>query len=221
LAGAQTVFALASAAQSAADQSVASVAQTASIGGATATSGTGATSAQPAALAVPGATQTMAGVEETEATAATRTTTTAADLPTPTEQLKVQIAKGVKDGADTISVQLHPDDLGRVEVKLEVKDGQVKATVTADRPDTLQMLKNDASGLQQSLRDAGLSPDANSLSFQLGGGQQQRQADQGQGQGSGRRTRGIDLTDIASVTAVSASSARAPTAAAAGVDINV
>jgi flagellar hook-length control protein FliK len=107
-------------------------------------------------------------------------------MPNPAEQIKVQLSKGLKDGSDTINVQLHPEDLGRIEVKLELQGGQVKATVTADNAQTLQLLKGDAAQLQQALQDAGFSTDDNGLSFQLRG-DQQPQGQMAQQGGSGQQ----------------------------------
>ncbi len=142
-------------------------------------------------------------------------------LPTPAEQIKVQLGRGLKEGNDTISVQLHPDDLGRVEVKLEMQNGQVKATITADRPETLQLLKNDAAGLQQSLQDAGLHADSNSLSFELRGEQRQQQQTAGDGS-AGRGRPGFDAEGdaIAAPQALAAALPRSPVSAG-GVDISV
>ncbi len=86
------------------------------------------------------------------------------------DQVKVNIGKAVDRGLDRITVQLTPKALGKVEVKMEVaKDGKVHATVTADHKDTLETLRNDAKGLEQALKDAGLKADSGSLNFQLRG----------------------------------------------------
>ena len=105
----------------------------------------------------------------------------------PSEQVKVQLTKGLKDGSDTINVLLHPEDLGTVEVKLQMQDGQVKATISADNPDTLALLKNDSHQLTQQLQNAGFNTDSNSLNFQLRGeGQQGGAFAQQQGQDNGQ-----------------------------------
>jgi flagellar hook-length control protein FliK len=142
-------------------------------------------------------------------------------LATPLDQVKVQIESGAKGDGDTITVQLRPEELGRVEIKLEVQDGQVKATVTADRPETLQLLKNEAPSLQQSLSNAGLEANAGSLSFQLRS-DQQRQANQGGGR-QDRRARGIDGdgNQTAGTPSLQPSSGLRATSAAGGVDISV
>ena len=87
------------------------------------------------------------------------------------EQISVQVQKAVEQGIDRIRIQLKPADLGRLEIQLDVaQDGKVAILVNADRPETLEMLRRDARGLQQALQDAGLQTDSGNLSFNLGGG---------------------------------------------------
>jgi flagellar hook-length control protein FliK len=86
---------------------------------------------------------------------------------TPADQVSVQIQHGLRNESDRISVRLSPASLGKVEVKLEVSpDRTVHAIVTAERPETLDMLARDARTLQRALEDAGLQTNSNSLSFQ-------------------------------------------------------
>ena len=87
-----------------------------------------------------------------------------------TTQIAVQIQKAVGQGADQISIKLNPPELGRVDVKLEItSQGRVVAQISAEKPETLEMLQRDARGLQQALEDAGLKTDTGSLSFNLRG----------------------------------------------------
>jgi flagellar hook-length control protein FliK len=161
-----------------------------------ATGGSTALTGDVASAATAAATQ---GVVRTEGPGATSTGTAStsafslaqAATANPAEQVKVQVTKGLKDGSDSIDVLLHPADLGTVQVKLQMQDGQVKATITADNPQTLALLKNDAHQLTQSLQNAGFDTDSNSLNFQMRSDQQsqgsafaQQQADQG---GSGAK----------------------------------
>jgi len=118
-------------------------------------------------------------------------------VPMPThvlDQINVQISKAVKEGSDTVKIQLRPLDLGRIEIKLDVgTDGKVTATVTADKPETLAMLQKDSRGLEKALEDAGLKPDSSTTSFNLRGGEQQQQqqaADRNADQGRSGRSRG-------------------------------
>lgn len=142
------------------------------------------------------------------------------------EQIKVDITKAVSEGTDRISIQLKPEALGRIEVKLDVgQNGQVHATVTAENPQTLEMLKQDARGLEKALSDAGLNTDAGSLSFNLRGDGADQQAfareNGGNGRGNGgggaeRQTADIeDARLTAQLTATQLASARG------GVDVRI
>lgn len=73
------------------------------------------------------------------------------------EEISVEITKAAKAGADRINIQLKPLELGRIEVQLDMSSGKVMANVVVDRPETLQMLKNDSAGLEKALSDAGLN----------------------------------------------------------------
>ncbi|MBI3446376.1 MAG: flagellar hook-length control protein FliK, partial [Magnetospirillum sp.] len=140
-------------------------------------------------------------------------------------QVSVQIDKQVKDGADTIKIQLKPYELGKIEVKLEVAtDGRVTATVTADKPETLAMLQKDSKGLEKALEDAGLKPDSSATSFNLRGGEQQQNADRGNNNQRSRRQRGrgemgTDAT-LASAAGIQAAQSRT-LGGRSGVDISV
>lgn len=142
------------------------------------------------------------------------------------EQIKVDITKAVSEGTDRISIQLKPEALGRIEVKLDVgQNGQVHATVTAENPQTLEMLKQDARGLEKALSDAGLNTDAGSLSFNLRGDGADQQAfareNDGNGRGNGgggaeRQTADIeDARLTAQLTATQLANARG------GVDVRI
>lgn len=104
--------------------------------------------------------------------------TQAANRPPPlppgmlADQVAVNIQKGLSQGQDKITVQLRPQELGRVEIKLEVNhDGKMTAVVAAERPETLDMLRQDARSLIDSLTQAGMNMDENGLNFMLQDGQ--------------------------------------------------
>lgn len=103
-----------------------------------------------------------------------------ASTQTPvTEQVLVHIKTAVRDGSSNIRIQLHPEELGKVDIKLHVgSDGKTAVIVTADNKETLAILQRDAKGLEQALSDAGLKSDAGSLSFNLRGGNQQNESQQ-------------------------------------------
>ena len=93
----------------------------------------------------------------------------------PTAQIAVHIVRAVADGISRFNVQLHPAELGRVEVKMEVStDGAVRALVTADRQETVDQLQRDSRALERALQEAGLKADSQNLHFSLRGGQNGR-----------------------------------------------
>jgi len=213
---AQALFALSSAIQTVAQDLAANAAQPQTSVAAAPAAGAGAASSametplpQISAPAAPSNNPTgfAAQLQENDQTQAPQAKTQVA-LPAAIDQIKMQIEKGLAQGSSTIKVQLTPENMGRVEIKLQVQDGSVKATITADRADTLAVLKFDQQGLVQSLQDAGLNADSNSLSFFLRGEQQQRQfaqARQGRGQSGGAS--GEDDPLLAGVAAASGATA--------------
>lgn len=89
-----------------------------------------------------------------------------------TEQISVKITKALQAGTDKISIQLKPAELGRVDVKLEMThDGRVMTVVSAEKQDTLDLLRRDSSELQKALADAGLQ--SGDMQFNLKGQEKQ------------------------------------------------
>jgi hypothetical protein len=103
--------------------------------------------------------------------------------PTATYQVALQVQRATQDGNDKISIQLRPYDLGRVDVQLEFNnDGKLRAKVTADSIQTLELLQKDSRNLERALQEAGLKTDQSSLSFSLRDDNDQAQRQQQQGQ---------------------------------------
>jgi flagellar hook-length control protein FliK len=123
----------------------------------------------------------------------------------PAEQIAVKIRQAVSEGLDKINIKLNPANLGRVEVRLEIKDGHIAATVLAERKETLDLLQRDARGLERALLDAGLRTDIQSLSFGLrGDGQRHLDANRDRrgsatGRNSDRNDGGIERGDEANI----------------------
>lgn len=80
-------------------------------------------------------------------------------------------------GNQRFEIRMDPPELGKVDVSLEFsKDGKVRAHLTVDRPETLDLFMRDQRALVKALGDAGLqASDDGSLQFSLrgeqGGGQ--------------------------------------------------
>ena len=84
------------------------------------------------------------------------------------EQIKVNITKSAVKGVDKIDIQLKPQDLGNVEVKLQIgKDGKLQAQIIASRADVAETMQKDMQSLEKAFSDAGFDLDENSLSFQF------------------------------------------------------
>lgn len=103
-----------------------------------------------------------------------------------------RIAQAAAQGGTRFEIQLSPQELGRVQISLDFRaDGQLEATLRAETPETVDLLRNDARTLERALTDAGLKPGQVSLNF----AQQDSQAGQrdfaGQ-EGQGGEGRGQD-----------------------------
>lgn len=92
------------------------------------------------------------------------------------DQIAFQIRNVAQTGTSRIHIQLHPAELGKVEVKMDVdSDGKATLTITTDNKHTFDMLQRDRSGLERALADAGLKADSGDLNFNLRGEQQGQQ----------------------------------------------
>lgn len=81
-------------------------------------------------------------------------------------QVKINITKSAVKGVDKIAIQLKPEDLGHIEIKMQIaKDGKLQAHITSNRPDTLDMLQKEVQSLEKAFNDAGFQTDEGSLSF--------------------------------------------------------
>jgi flagellar hook-length control protein FliK len=129
-----------------------------------------------------------------------------ADAPS-FDALALRIAARSADGENNFSIRLDPPELGRIEVNLNVNsDGHAQAALTADKPQTLELMQKDASTLERALKDAGLNL-AGGMTFSLkGDGKSQAWRDTQNG------SRGRSLS-IAAVDAASANAAITTSAA--------
>src|SRR3546814_837329 len=147
------------------------------------------------AVGGPAGTAPLQNASFTDALASARSNTTA----NPAEQIAVQVQRAQVAGQEQINIKLHPAELGRIEVKLEnASDGTLRAVISAERSETLDLLQRDARGLERALQEAGVKTDSGSLSFNLRG-QGQGQEQQAEGNGRGRaegQQRGADGAEV-------------------------
>jgi chemotaxis protein MotD len=86
----------------------------------------------------------------------------------PLSGVAIEIAGKALAGKNRFEIRLDPPELGRIDVRLDVdRDGNVTSRLTVDRPDTLELLRRDAAGLERALQDAGLKTANNGLQFSL------------------------------------------------------
>lgn len=87
------------------------------------------------------------------------------------EQLALSIQRSMRNGGGTITLQLSPAELGRVNVRLRIdEENNVQVTVAVERPSTLELLQRDMKALERALQEAGLKAGPGDLSFSLQGG---------------------------------------------------
>nr|WP_281500766.1 flagellar hook-length control protein FliK [Kordiimonas marina] len=90
------------------------------------------------------------------------------------QQFNLQVSKAVLKGEQQFTMRLDPAELGRVEVKLHfTKDGEIRAKVAAERPETLHLLQRDAKGLEKALTSHGQRVEQGGISFSLDNGGEQ------------------------------------------------
>jgi len=91
-------------------------------------------------------------------------------LPSPAQQVAptlLSLSQG-GNGTQQITLRLNPAELGMVEVRIDrTADGQANVAVSADRSDTLDMLRQDQPALQRALDQAGVPTDGRTLSFHV------------------------------------------------------
>jgi len=81
-------------------------------------------------------------------------------------EMGVEIARRVSAGGDELTVRLNPVEMGRIEVRLSFDErGALRATVAAESPAALDVLRRDSIDLTRTLSDAGVRTDAQSFRF--------------------------------------------------------
>lgn len=83
-------------------------------------------------------------------------------------QVAVQIQRNIQAKVNNFYIQLQPEELGRIEVTLKFEGSKVRALISAEKEETLQLLKHDSQALNRALQGSGMETDASSLEFSLG-----------------------------------------------------
>jgi hypothetical protein len=126
------------------------------------------------------------------------------------EVIAIEARKLVVTDTHEFTIRLDPANLGRIDVRLEVKpDGYVTAVVQAEKSSTYDMMRQDARGFEQSLNDSGLRTNSDSLNFTLRRDDQSVFADMMSGKHSGgqhahtQKSRTADSSDSGQLTPTS------------------
>ena len=99
--------------------------------------------------------------------------------------LGVQLSTWLRDGVEHAMLELHPSDLGPIEVRIAVRDGLTRVDLGADVASTRVALAEALPQLAQQLGDVGLSLSGGSVSDQTG--ERARQSDAAGQSGEQRR----------------------------------
>ncbi|UJX39564.1 flagellar hook-length control protein FliK [Desulfovibrio sp. JY] len=89
-------------------------------------------------------------------------------------QLETGILRNVGQDAKQLTLNLSPDELGKLSVTLTVKDKEVKAIIKADNADTAAMLHDQAAHIKKTLEDQGFK--VTKLEVQTGAAQDNQTA---------------------------------------------
>lgn len=93
-------------------------------------------------------------------------------------QVGAQVRILTEQGGGQIKMTLNPAELGEIDISLEVSNGRVSGTITAQNVEVVEQLARDLRTLEQSLAQAGLNLGEEGISFQL------------QGEGAGQNEQG-------------------------------
>ena len=92
-------------------------------------------------------------------------------------KLANRLINGITDAKERITIQLKPAELGRVDIKLDINhDGRMTAVISAERQETLDLLRSDQRNLLHAINEAGMKMSQNNLNF-TSSGQNQGNAD--------------------------------------------
>jgi flagellar hook-length control protein FliK len=94
--------------------------------------------------------------------------------PATVAHIVAAITHAASDGERTTEVALSPEELGRVRLRLSAAEGHLIVTVSADRTETINLLRRNIETLAQDLHDSGY-PDAQILFAQNGPHPEDRQ----------------------------------------------
>ncbi len=116
---------------------------------------------------------------------------------TASQDIAIHMARNLETGQRQFELRLDPPELGRIDIRMEItEDGRVQARLIADKPEALDLLRNDARALERALNESGLKTDSGSLNFSLRDQAGQGAHDRPRGQ-TGDETFALTMEDAA------------------------
>lgn len=146
------------------------------------------------ALAAPSPPPAAGSPDATAQAGATAQLPMAPDHPEFPAALGVQLSTWVQDGIEHATLELHPQDLGPIEVHIAVRDGQTQVDLNSAVPGTREALNLALPQLSSQLDGVGLSLAGGSVSDQ---GSRGFDSPSGQAQGGGRSRQASALGGVA------------------------
>ena len=110
------------------------------------------------------------------------------------QQVRVHVGTLARHGGGKVVVALNPPELGRIQVQLRIKGGQVHGSIVVQRPEVAEQLARDLRVLEQAFTDVGLSLGEEGIAVQLENQNSGQDGGQDEGSSNGRSgTQGIRL----------------------------
>ncbi len=82
--------------------------------------------------------------------------------------MAVEIARNFAAGNNRFQIRMDPPELGRIDVRLNIdENGALRARLSVERPETLDLLQRDARALERALAEAGFEGTRTNLEFSL------------------------------------------------------
>ncbi len=145
-----------------------------------------------------------------------------ADAPVPLQAIAVEIGMRAMRGSREFSIRLDPEDLGRVDIKLEISEaGDIQAKLVVERVETLQLLQRDAKTLERAFDQAGLKTNPDGLQFSLRDPGQQNRNNTPQDQASSRPAPASTEKDSSAIDEITLRPALYRASASRGLDIRI
>ncbi|HEY8565842.1 MAG TPA: flagellar hook-length control protein FliK [Beijerinckiaceae bacterium] len=159
------------------------------------------------------------GIGQGPAAVQSAPTANASTPPVPLGAVPIEIGLRSLQGSTRFEVRLDPAELGRIDVRLDIDDeGKVKAHLTVERIETLNLLQRDARSLERAFEQAGLKPSDGGIDYTL---RDQSSGRGGQGQPGARTSPGDGAPAVRDDTNPVLPPERLLRRGAAGIDLRI